>query len=230
MATQHPGKRERAGSRQQQPAPPRWATALGLVAAIAFPPALYYVLRRLGMPIYPALVVVAVATGLPALRSLLRRRPGTSVITTFFSLASLAGVLLAFIPGSPQFLMARDAVITAATGTWFIFSLRSARPLVYTFSRPLLEGRLRWPGAWESLWESAPRFRRMWKLTTLVWGIGFFIDAALRVHFAYTLPADAVPAATTAMYLITNAILIVLSNIFYVASGVFNPSSKLFAP
>lgn len=208
---------------------PRWASALWLVAAIALPPALYYVLRAWGVEIYPALVVVALASGAPAIYSLIRRPRGSSMITTYFSLVSLAAVLLAFIPGSPQFLMARDSIITASTGCWFLYSLRSDRPLVYVLTRPLIEGRMHWPGGWEKHWAAAPRFRRMWRISTLAWGLGFFVDAALRVYFAYNLAPDAVPAVTTAMYLGTNAVLIVGSNVFYIASGIFNPHSRLFA-
>lgn len=217
------------GGTPTPPGAPHWVSALWFVAAMALPPALYYALRVLGLGIYPALAIVAVATGIPAIYSLIRRPPGASIITTYFSLASLAAVLLAFIPGSPQFLMARDAAITAGTGFWFIYSMRSPRPLVYTFTRPLLEGRMHWPSGWENHWKSAPRFRRMWRTSTLIWGLGFLVDAALRVYFAYALNPDAVPALTTAMYLSTNAVLIVFNNVFYIASGIFNPHSRLFA-
>lgn len=189
---------------------------------------LYYVLRAFGLSIYLSLVIVAITTGVPALVSLVRRRAGTSIITTYFSLVSLAATLLAFIPGSPQFLMARDAAITAGTGAWFIYSIRAERPTVYTLTRPLIEGRMTWPVDWEKHWNAAPRFRRMWRISTLMWGLGFFIDAGLRIFFAYTVNPDLVPALTTAMYLGTNVVLIIISNVFYISSGIFNPRSALF--
>ena len=190
---------------------------------------LYYVLRAFGLSIYLSLVIVAVATGVPAAVSLIRRRTGASIVTTYFSLVSLAATLLAFIPGSPQFLMARDAAITAGTGALFIYSLRNERPIVYILTKTLLEGRLHWPGNWEKHWDTAPRFRRMWRISTVLWGLGFFLDAGLRVFFAYTINPDIVPALTTAMYLGTNVALIIISNVFYISSGIFNPHSALFA-
>lgn len=117
---------------------------------------LYYVLRAFGLSIYLSLVIVAITTGVPALVSLVRRRAGTSIVTTYFSLVSLAATLLAFIPGSPQFLMARDAAITAGTGAWFIYSIRAERPTVYTLTRPLIEGRMTWPVDWEKTLERRP--------------------------------------------------------------------------
>ncbi|MDO5745023.1 MAG: VC0807 family protein [Micrococcaceae bacterium] len=203
---------------------------LGMILALGAPPLLFYLLRFFGASVYLALVVVAVSTGLPALYSLLRAGSHRHPITTYFSLASVAAVALAFIPGSPQFLLARDALITAGTGLWFISTLRASRPIVYTLTKPLLEGRLRWPGGWEKHWESAPRFRRMWRVSTILWGSGFLLDALLRVALAYSLKPDAVPAATTAMYLGTTAVLMVLSNAYYIASGMLNPRSRLFAP
>lgn len=203
---------------------------LSLILAMGAPPLLFYLLRLFGASVYLALVVVALATGLPALYSLLRAGSRRRAITTYFSMASVAAVALAFIPGSPQFLLARDALITAGTGIWFLLTLRASRPIVYTLTKPLLEGRFRWPGGWERHWEHAPRFRRMWRISTVLWGSGFLLDALLRVGLAYSLAPDEVPAATTAMYLATSAVLMVLSNAYYIASGMLNPRSILFAP
>ncbi|RAX50182.1 hypothetical protein DQ353_06725 [Arthrobacter sp. AQ5-05] len=137
---------------------------------------------------------------------------------------------MAFVPGSPQFLLARDAPITAGTGIWFISTLRGARPLVQTLAKPLIEGPFHWPGGWEAHWEQAPRFRRMWRISSIMWGCGFLLDAVLRVILAYSLEPDPVPAVTTAMHLATNLVLILLSNAFHIASGMPNPRCILFAP
>ena len=102
-------------------------------------------LRHFGASIYLSLVVVA---GVPAVFSLLRPGPRKHVPTTYFSLASVAAVMLAFIPGNPQFLLARDALITAGTGIRFISTTRRSCPLVHTLTKPLIEGRFHWPGQW----------------------------------------------------------------------------------
>src|SRR5665811_765994 len=86
------------------------------------------------------------------------------------------------VPAGP----ARGALLTGVTGLWFIASLWGRRPLAYLFSQPLLEGRFRWPRDWDGLWDRSPRFRRMWRNSSLLWGIGTLIDAALRVVMAYT--------------------------------------------
>lgn len=60
-------------------------------------------------------------------------------------------------------------------------------------------------------------------------GTGFFLDAGLRVFFAYTISPDTLPALTTAMYIGTNVALIIISNAYYISCGIFNPHSSLFA-
>ena len=70
----------------------------------------------------------------------------------------------------------------------------------------------------------------MWRISTIMWGCGFLVDAVLRVILAYSLEPDSVPAVTTAMYLATNLVLIILGNAHYIASGMPNPRSALFAP
>jgi hypothetical protein len=68
-----------------------------------------------------------------------RRVDGLAVAVLLGVLLLSAGVSL--IDGSPQFLAAKDGVLTAAWGGWFFISLRGTRPLTFRFSRPLLEGR-----------------------------------------------------------------------------------------
>ena len=36
---------------------------------------------------------------------------------------------------------------------------------------PLLQGRLHWPKDWDALWQVSPRFRRMWRISSLLYGI-----------------------------------------------------------
>jgi hypothetical protein len=130
----------------------------------------------------------------------------------------LASVAVSLIAGSPRFLLAKDAWLTGLAGVWFLASLRARHPLAYLYTKPLLEGRLRWPGDWDHLWERSARFRRMWRTSSVLWGIGTLADAALRIVMAYTLPVDTVPALANALYLGTAAVLIVITNIYYVAA------------
>lgn len=187
----------------------------------------YYGLRWAGVGVYLALLVSTLLSALPAAVAFLRRREmdGLSVYMTTMMVAS---VLVALLSGSTRFLLAKEALLTGATGIWFIASIWGRRPLVYQFSRPVLEGRLGWPADWDGLWERHPRFRRMWRIASLLWGIGTLADAVLRVVMAYTLPPDSVPALGTALYAGTTVVIIIATNAYYIACRVGNPTARLY--
>jgi hypothetical protein len=207
----------------------RWLAALvKLLAGLLLPVGLYYLLRAVGVSVYLSLLASAITSAIPSVVSLIRdRRPDG--LSTYLSTMVVGSVLVSLWSGSTRFLLARDAVLTGVTGVWFLASLWARRPLAYLFTKPLLQGRLRWPKDWDGLWEASPRFRRMWLISSLLYGIGTLLDAALRVVMAYTLPADSVPALSTALYAATTVVLIVATNLVYIWYGVHDPRSKLYA-
>jgi hypothetical protein len=170
------------------------AADLTVVLDLAAPIIVFYGLRWAGAGVFVALIAGAIAPTLSMLVKLTkdRRVDGLAVAVLGVLLLS-AGVSL--IDGSPQFLAAKDCVLTAAWGGWFFLSLRGARPLTFRFSRPLLEGRKvfdfrqrRWAPpsqeSWDQVWQRSPRFRRIWTVTTVIWGVALLIDAAVRVAMA----------------------------------------------
>jgi AcrR family transcriptional regulator len=108
----------------------------------------------------------ALASAAGAAWSLTRTRRITGM-TAYVATMMLLSVGVALLTRSPRFLLAREGWLTAVTGLWFLASFAARRPLPYLFSRPLLEGRLRWPANWELLWDRSPRFHRMWKTSAL---------------------------------------------------------------
>ena len=200
---------------------------LRLAVDFGLPLAIFYGLRAEGVETYEALVAGAVVSAAVAAVPLVRNRH-LDGMAAYMAIMMLGSVGISLLAGSTQFLLAREAVMTGVTGVWFIASVWARRPLVYLFSKPLLEGRLRWPSSWDQLWERSPRFRHMWRVSSVLWGIGSLADAALRVVMAYTLPADVVPALGTALYAGTSAVLIVITTVYYIASGVYDPDSPLY--
>jgi hypothetical protein len=124
-------------------------------------------------------------------------------------------------------------VLTAAWGGWFFLSLHGPRPLTFQFTRPLLERRKvfdvrqrRWvppsEESWDQVWQRSPRFRRIWTVTTVIWGVALLIDAAVRVAMAYTLPIDAIPGLGGALWIVTLLALQIITNIYFLRSGLWN--------
>lgn len=194
-------------------------TLLRPIVGIIGSTALYYLLRHVGVSVYAALVVGAVLSLLPACVALLRgHRP--SGLEAFFTVLLFASFVISLLPGDERFLLAKDALVTGGVGSWFLASLWWAdRPLAYQFARPMVEGRLGWPGDWEGLWQREPWFREMWRTSSALWAAGTLLDAMARVVMAYTLPADVVPGLNLGMYLATAVVLNVVTTVVYVRAG-----------
>lgn len=200
--------------------------ALRIGVGLLVPSAVYYLARALGSSIYLALVVSTVLSALPALVALVRRRQ-VDGLSLYFTVMTLGSLLVALVPGSTRFLLAREAVITGVTGIWFLVSTRRGHPLAYQLTRPLLESRLRWPDRWDGLWLRSPLFRRMWRNSSRIFGTGLLLDAALRVVLAYTMPPDLVPALGLGLYVVTMVVVNLVVNVYYVRCRVHDPRSPL---
>jgi hypothetical protein len=70
----------------------------------------------------------------------------------------------------------------------------------------------------------------MWRISSVLWGIGTLADSAVRVTMAYTLPVDLVPALGAALYAGTSAVIIVVTNVYYVTAGVYDRRSAMYGP
>lgn len=203
------------------------AAAARMVFDLIVPLALFYGLRGAGVGIYFALLAGALASGVTAVVVVVADHR-LDALAFFVLTTMLLSVGVSLLTGSTRFLLAKEGWLTAVTGVWFLGTLRARRPLAFHFSRPLLEGRLRWPADWDAVWERAPRFRRMWRVSTALWGAGTLLDSVLRVLMAYTLPVDLVPALSSTLYAVTSVVLIGITNIYYRASGAYLPDSALY--
>ncbi len=86
----------------------------------------------------------------------------------------LATIAVSLAAHNARFMLAKDAVITAVWGCWFLFSVGARRPAAFVFARPLMEGRRLFGSAdWDQLWQQEARFRRIWRVSSAIWGIAF---------------------------------------------------------
>lgn len=206
---------------------PRWLRS-GLVwfaFDLLVPTALLYVMLWLGTSLYVALLASASVSAVTALVAY-RRGTGGQRLAPYMLALSLAGFAIALVTGSDRFLLARESVLTAVVGVWFLGSIWTERPLTYQFTRPLMEGRWGWrwglpDTTWEIVWEREPRFRHIWRVSTVMWGVATLIDAVLRVVIAYTLPIPAVPAAQIGLMIATILLMQVVTHVYYTRSGLW---------
>jgi len=201
-----------------------------LRAAIEFliPVALFYGLRAAGIDAYTALLAGAAVSVAGSLVDLLRARKVSPFGLYALTLMVLSTVV-SVIPGDERFLLARGALVMGVSGLWFLVSSATRRPLVYVMSKPVLEGRFGWPGNWDRLFTELPRFRRIWRVSSIAWGVGLCVDSALRTLMAWNLPVDTVPGLTTALTAGTAVILVVAANTYYQVSGAARAWSPFYA-
>jgi hypothetical protein len=186
------------------------------------PTALVYVLLWRGASLYVALLASASVSAVSALVSY-RRGTGNQRLAPYMLALALAGFAVALVTGSDRFLLAKESLLTGTVGCWFLVSIWTARPLAYQFARPLLEGRFGNHGrSWETLWKQEPRFRRIWRVSSVMWAIATLADAALRVVMAYTLPVRSVPALQTGLMLATTLLMQVVTGIYYARAGLWS--------
>lgn len=191
--------------------------AWGLVAPIAG----FYVLRALGIDPLVALLAGAAATLFGLVFGLVRthRLDG---LTAMFGTLTLLSLGVSLLNGSPRFLLAKDGLITAASGLWFMASLwHGSRPAGLLFGRPLMEPLMPTRRDWDEMWETEQVFRRCWRVITAVWAVTLFADAIVRVVTAYTLPIDVVPGLNGALWIALVIVLQVATNVYFHLAGLY---------
>jgi hypothetical protein len=91
-----------------------------------------------------------------------------------------------------MFILIKESFITGSVGLLFLSSLLWKRPIIFYLARQVMEAqgpeRLAW---WNGLWEHA-RFRRTMRIMSTVWGVGYVLEAGIRVVFALMLTPGAV--------------------------------------
>ncbi|MEV1238894.1 VC0807 family protein [Nonomuraea sp. NPDC050022] len=215
----------------------RAKTSLLVLVDMALPIGLYYVLRAMDVSYHSALLISSLLPGLSVVASLVRRRrpDGLGLFMTAMMVGSAAVSLLVH---DPRFLLAKDGWITAISGLWFLASVRGRQPLAFAFTRFVLEGRIgplkgedgSGRESWDVLWERLPAFRRIWRVATVIWGIGLLADAAVRVTMAYTLPPDVVPGLGGLQYGVFMVLMQVVMACYLVPTGLYNRWSALYLP
>ena len=167
---------------------------------------------RVGVDVYVALLVSTLMSAAPTVVGLFRRR--VNALSAYFTTMVLGSVVV--VPGSRQqrvpagqgggadlrhrCLVLGQCVHPASAGP-SVLPTTAGRPVPVAVGLGPMVGAL---AAW----------RRMWRVFSVLWGLGSIADAVLRVVFAYALPADVVPALATALWALTTVGLIVVTNVF----------------
>ncbi len=215
---------------------PRDETTLSirrLGASVLLPLGGYYLLRQVGLDPLSALLITTGISAIGTAGQVIRSRNMLSLDAAML-LFTLAAIGQGLIHGNPRFLLAIDSALTGSGGVWFLLTARTERPFAFVISRALIERRYRLMHAligrgyrltsesWGSIWDRSPEFRRIWRVSTVAWGFGSVVDAAIRLVMALTLPIDVVPGLNAILYLATFVVLQIVTNTWYYRAGLWN--------
>lgn len=67
----------------------------------------------------------------------------------------------------------------------------------------------------------------MWRVSSLLWGVGILLDATLRVVLAYTVRPDLVPVLGLGLYMVTLVVMNVVVSVYYAVCRVYDPRSPM---
>lgn len=185
------------------PRPDRFGALAGLAWDVGLPLVGYYAMHALGASDRTALLVATLAAGLRLVRVAVRSRR-----VTWFGALMLAvfgiGLVLAFVGGDPRFILLKDSFTTGGVGLVFLASLLGARPLTfsaYQSWQPAAAAEL------DARWDQVAGIRHTFRVSSVVWGIGLLVEAALRVPLIYALPIDVAVGASTGMQVVAFVLL-----------------------
>lgn len=156
----------------------RRGLVLNIVVNAVLPYATYLLLTWYGVATVPALVSGAIfpltATVVGMVRS--RRVEALGIIVLVATAASVVGALWFT---SPYLVLVKGSLISGFIGIIFLGSLAARRPLIYYAALAGQDAETRQEA--ETSWQSEPKYRRLMRRLTLVWGIGMMCEAGLRV-------------------------------------------------
>jgi hypothetical protein len=175
---------------------PRALARQALTGGVA-PLVVYQLARHAGAADATALAISAAPPALAVVVEWLWRR-SLNVIGAIVLVGILLGLgAVGVLHGDELVLKMRESVVTGVFGLVCLVSLvLPGRPAMFHIGRALAgagnpEGREAFDGLWEE-----PRARRVFRIVTLGWGLGFAVEAGLRALLALELPTGTFLAVT----------------------------------
>lgn len=172
----------------------RSATMLSLVSSIVInavlPFLIYWALQKYTTT---SDLLALVASGVPSLIDSIIgiiRRKRIDLLAGLVLIGIATSLITVALGGSPKVYLVRESFFTAAFGLAYLASLFFPRPLAFYFARYFATGNHPENIPWfDSLWQYQ-NFRHTMRVVTIVWGIGFLFEAALRTYLVIVLSTE----------------------------------------
>jgi hypothetical protein len=165
------------------PAAGRRARLLSIVKIAVFdvggPLVLYSVLRGHGFSAVAALILSGIFPAIGVAISIIQNRR-LDVIGVLVLGGILVGTVLGLISHSARLVLIEGSVPTGLFGLACLGSLWARRPLMYVFALEFMGADTPKGREFESLWQYH-EFRHTFQVITAVWGVGYLVEAGVRV-------------------------------------------------
>lgn len=175
-----------------------------MIGGALVPLGVYYAVRSHVGGDAHALMIAGVPAAVWVVFHWVRRRQ-LDPIGAIVLLGLIAGIVASVLLGGNTFVLKiRDTVFTALLGVVFLVSLTWRRPAIFYVARNLSAGNDEQKlAAYDDLWE-LPTVPRVFRILTVLWGVGLGLEAAGRITLAASLrtgPFLAVAPVWTAVVL-----------------------------
>ena len=154
-----------------------------VIIDVAAPLIAYSLLRSAGVSTVTALVLSGVFPALGVASGVIQHRR-LDVVGALVLAGILVGTVLGLISHSARLVLMEGSVPTAIFGVGCLGSLWTRRPLMYGFAVEFIGPDTAKGREMISLWQYEG-FRHIFRIITAVWGVGFLLEAALRVAIVY---------------------------------------------
>ena len=191
------------------------ATALRpLIVDLGVPLASYYLLRKVGVGLVPALALSSVVPAVRTIAGLVRER-AVNGLAALIVVVNAVSIVVSFWTGDPRVMLAKDGAVSSTVGIAILFSVLVGRPLMTAALKPMMtRADPAKVAAFDRLSRTSAKFGRLERMFSLVWGVTLLSECVARVFCAFILPVGTMVWLSTVMTLGAIGVGIVASSTF----------------
>ena len=179
--------------------------AMIVIFDVAAPLAAYSLLRSAGAPAVTALLLSGVFPALGVTLGVIQNRR-LDVVGALVLAGIVVGTVLGLVSHSTRLLLVEGSVPTGVFGLACLGSLWRRHPLMFSFALEFTGPDTAKGREMTRLWRYEG-YRRVFRIITAVWGIGFLLEAALRVVIVYNTSTGTALASSKVMPFLWGAVL-----------------------
>jgi hypothetical protein len=170
---------ERPGA-EQPPAGTRLKSAARIAAFDVVGPLIAYaLLRKAGLSAVTALILSGVLPAIGVTMNAIQRRR-LDIIGAVVLAGIVVGAVLGLVSHNARLVLLEGSVPTAVFGLACLISLRAPKPLLFGFAHEFVGPNSARGREMTRLWQFAG-YQHAYRVVTAVWGIGYLVEAGLRV-------------------------------------------------